>query len=397
MALGEDLDREWDNASWLPSGPVLSALPTKLPIIPGLLLDASHVAAASGGTSGRAWFDVLALPGGRAAMLVGDVAAQAIPEGAAAARVREVLADLVSANNDLEIVLDRMDHRLGAGAADPAASVCLALVDPVVSGAEYRTFGHPPAMIVAPEGTRYVQSSGTQQSGSRPVVPSAAGRLAPDEVLLLYTDGTDQREELALSAELTDLPSGTGAAADGPSGRERSFRTEAVCRAAAKLIRRTSSRPEMAVLAVQPRPAVPRFELTLSAAAASIEDAREAVVEWLSGLRSSVEDGAGMALAIGEAMANAFQHAFVGARAGSVVVEASLQSDGVLACFVRDDGRWRPRESAPGGSRGSGLDMMARVCDQMLVHRESKGTVIELRRRLHHPVLGSAQVDADQP
>lgn len=96
-----------------------------------------------------------------------------------------------------------------------------------------------------------------------------------------------------------------------------------------------------------------------------------------------------MALAVREAMTNAIQHAFVGASAGSVMVEGILRADGVLVCSVSDDGHWSHAESATRARGSGGLGVMARVCDRMLIHRELGGTVVELRRRLHHPVIRS--------
>ena len=143
---------------------------------------------------------------------------------------------------------------------------------------------------------------------------------------------------------------------------------------------------DIAVLAVQHRPKVAGFQLKVPAVAASMESVGEAVGDWLAGLRSSVEDGVGMVLAVREAMANAIQHAFVGARIGSVTVEATLLTDGVLACSVRDDGRWLPPIPSASGHSRRGMRLMARVADRMMVRREHSGTVVELRRRLHHPV-----------
>ncbi|MDQ4039456.1 MAG: ATP-binding protein, partial [Actinomycetota bacterium] len=220
--------------------------------------------------------------------------------------------------------------------------------------------------------------------------PVLAGtdRLAPDDVLVLCTGMTEKSRD-EVTAQLADLPQGSTGSENAP-GAAGQPRTAAVCRTATDAIRRTDPRSGLAVLAAQPRAEVPRLAVTLPAIAANVDTVRETVGNWLSGLRSSVEDGAGMALAVGEATANAIQHAFVGGRVGTIRIEASLLSDGELACWVRDDGRWRSPESSATSRRGRGLALMARLCDRIKVTREaSGGTVVELRRRLHHPVIRS--------
>ena len=362
------------------------AVPTLLPVLPGLHVDAQY-ASVRPEPGGRTWFDVLGLGDGRVAMLVGDVVERDIPGAAVAGRLRPLLAQLLAESHDLVSPLEELNRRLRAQDLRHTTSVCLTTIDPVDGRIDYSTCGHAPPMIVQPGGTtRLLPPTGGGVLGLDLPVVAGTERLGRDDVLLLST-GISQRSRDQVTARLADLAQAEGLFGEDRAEPHEPTRTATVCRTATEVIRATDRRGVLAVLAAQHRAAVPGLKLRMPAIATSLDSVRDAVGQWLSGLRSSVEDGAGIAMAVGEATANAVQHAFVGRRVGTVEVEANLLSDGELACWVRDDGQWLPPAAPTRGPRGRGLPMMARLCDRMRVSRDAEGTVVELRRRLHHPVM----------
>ncbi len=359
-------------------------------------MDAQYSAMGAPAWLERGWFDVLALSDGRAAMLVGDVVEQGIPAAIVARRVRRKLARLLGEGRDLAWVLEQLNRPGEAIDASHATTACVAVVHPGDGRVDYSTCGHHPPLIVDAAGhSRYLEPTGGGILGmDAPAVAGAAAMFA-DEVLVLFSDGLSPEIRDAMAAGLADLAHSPAAATEALGDPQARPRTAAVCRTMTDTIRRTSNRGGLAVVAVQPRPVPPRLDLTVPAIAASLEAAGAAVAGWLSGLRSSVEDGVGIALAVGEALTNAIQHAFVGAPAGTVRIEASLLVDGVVSCSVRDDGRWLTPATSEEGHRGRGLPMMARVSDWMELSKEPSGTVVELRRRLHHPVIGALESTAE--
>jgi len=365
-------------------------------VLPGLHVDAQHVMAADARAAGRAWFDVLALADGRAAILVGDVAERGISAAAATVQIRAAFARLLADNNDLTPVIEAINHGVDRHDAAYGTTACLAIVDPIDGHVQYSTCGHPPPLVVAGHGrTRHLRSTGGGSLGTARPVSTETIRLDRDEVLVLFSHGNcpGGRPDLAAAAAGWPDP-GTGIGAAQPAQITRSARTEQVCRQTAAELGRAGTRDDFAVLAIQSRLGAPRLELTVPAVVGSLETAGEVVSEWLAGLQSSVEDGAGIALAIGEAVANAIEHAFEGRPTGSIRVEATLLADGMLTCSVRDDGRWLQRETGKAQRRGHGLGLMSRVCDRMLLRHDPGGTVVELRRRLHHPVIRTGMNDA---
>lgn len=397
------------------AGPAATPGLPVLPVLPRLHIDGHYLAAESPHPDGGAWLDVISLADGRAVMFVGDMArgkAREIGFGedhhvsdrtrhgrqgrgaeapSLAGELRRNLGRLL-AGDDLATVLDRVDRELDGGTAAVLSSVCVAVVDPQDGKVDYATYGHPPPLVLAPGNARYLSvAMGGRSLGLSPWVPVDTARLTPGEVLVLHSDGLslDSRHAMATglaeAARITDVVDSWV-----PAAMDSAVTTASVCRTTTAELRRAGSFDALAALAVQRRSELSRLAMTVPAVHRSLEAVDRTVGDWLSGLRSSVEDGVGVALAVGEAVTNAIQHAFIGQRVGSVRVEAELQNDGVLAFSVHDDGCWLPPGSSRPSYSGRGLSMIARLCDRMVVHRETTGTVLELRRRLHHPVVRSA-------
>jgi len=369
-----------------------------LPVLPGLHIDAQHVIGDRRERPDRAWFDVIALPDGRTAMLVGNVVRPQTATGLGSAGVRTILAEMFPERCNLEAVLEGMNKTAYVEDAGHGTTLSVVVLDPRNGNVDYRLCDHAPPLVVTADGeTRPLRAAGGADLPTG--LPGAIERecLAQDEVLVLHTGDISSvvRAPAAGPSADTSDPARVMARMPERAHRASAVRTEEICRAAAVGIGQSGTGEDLAVLAVQIKPPVPRLELTVPAVAESLAPAAQAVSDWLAGLRSSIEDGASMALAMGEAVTNAVQHAFVGGRPGSVLVECMLLADGVLVCSVSDNGRWLPAESSERGRVGRGLRMMARVCDRMLIHHKHSGTMVELRRRLHHPVIRSLPIGTD--
>jgi serine phosphatase RsbU (regulator of sigma subunit) len=140
---------------------------------------------------GGDWHDIVAQPGGKAALIVGDAMGHG-PE-AAAVMVQLRTAAHVLADLDLppEEVLRRLD-RLAAGMTVTAFATCiLAVIDPADSSCVIAKAGHlPPVMVEASGATRMLDLPAGLPLGlgveSFEAIPFG---LPPGAALALYTDG----------------------------------------------------------------------------------------------------------------------------------------------------------------------------------------------------------------
>ena len=101
------------------------------------------------------------------------------------------------------------------------------------------------------------------------------------------------------------------------------------------------------------------------------------------------QDRVGVMVAVGEACANAAEHAYRGSAPGPMHVRAAVDVDGVLTVSVRDEGTWRPPDRDP-GDRGRGLLIMRQLVDGVVLE-EQGGTTVTLSVRLRR----SPDTDAD--
>jgi anti-anti-sigma factor len=104
------------------------------------------------------------------------------------------------------------------------------------------------------------------------------------------------------------------------------------------------------------------------------------------------QDRVGVMVAVGEACANAAEHAYRGSEPGPMSVAAHVDVDGVLTVSVRDEGTWRPPDRDP-GDRGRGLLIMRQLVDGVVLEETDRGTTVTLSLRLRR----RPDLDVDQP
>lgn len=109
-------------------------------------------------------------------------------------------------------------------------------------------------------------------------------------------------------------------------------------------------------------------------------------------IRGRVDDWAGqhalaedvvidLQLALGEAVANGVEHAYLATEPGTVEVDVEIRTTGarggapVVAVRVADHGSWRPVPTA-NGYRGRGLAVIERLARRVVVSRRRHGTEV---------------------
>ena len=126
--------------------------------------------------------------------------------------------------------------------------------------------------------------------------------------------------------------------------------------------------------------------LTLPARAAHLCRLRHVMHGYLRAFPLTPERRDEIVLAVGEAAANAVDHAYRGrAEPGDLEVTLWTESD-ALCVQVRDHGRWR--EPPPGPrpvGEGLGVVLMRRLIDCVLIHHDHRGTNVMLRHPLDRP------------
>jgi anti-sigma regulatory factor (Ser/Thr protein kinase) len=128
-----------------------------------------------------------------------------------------------------------------------------------------------------------------------------------------------------------------------------------------------------------------RLRLRHHARAAELSAIRRRISAWAGGNHLPAHTVVDLQLAVGEAVANGVEHAYVADpdadRPGAgeaATVEVELELDGspsrpVVAVTVTDHGRWRPVPVDP-GHRGRGLALIRELSRRMQVSISGQGT-----------------------
>lgn len=275
--------------------------------------------------SATPWADVFALPDGRRGVLLGCCA-----EPPQAQRRRLQLRKALQHNVDPSHFLDAVDE-LGASA------VC-AVID--ATTLTYRTHGEA-TVVALPD-----QGPGSGPDGRFDLAPGATILLsttaAPDPAALVHDGAARHPDRIADQAiTLSTAP-------------------------AATLVYRQPPEP---------------MSLTLPAVASNLAISRGRLRQWLAEAGVDTQSCADVLLAVGEATANATEHAVVGAsHEVRITVHAAL-SGNRLQLSVSDDGAWKPATVSQ-NHRGHGMHLMNVLADSVELSATPGGTTVAMLKEL---------------
>lgn len=166
-------------------------LPQFLPALPAVTASARYQPAGDGTVAGGDWYDVIPLSAEQVALVVGDVMGHGVSEAVTMGRLRTAGHTLA----DLEQPLDELFFHLNeivSGLGDSFYATCLCIVyDPVSRMCQAITAGHPPPVILRPDGTSYFPDLPVNPplGAATPPFDTAEFSLPDGAILALYTDG----------------------------------------------------------------------------------------------------------------------------------------------------------------------------------------------------------------
>lgn len=179
-----------------------SMMPTLGPEIPGMTVAARYVPTGGGLQVGGDWYDMIPLPNGRIALVIGDVQGHDVRAAGLMGQLRIALRAYASEGHRPDAVLARASRFLAGltdayeGDAEPATprfATCLyAEVDPEAGTLDIARAGHPDPVVISADGTAVIR----QTAGGLPLgietdsdYPTTRVVLEPGETIMLCTDG----------------------------------------------------------------------------------------------------------------------------------------------------------------------------------------------------------------
>ncbi|MER5310591.1 SpoIIE family protein phosphatase [Streptomyces sp. NPDC002773] len=192
-------------------------LPRATPVTPGLRVRAEYAPSRARHGVGGDWYDVMALPGGRTALMVGDVMGHGLPAAATMGRLRTVARTLMTLDMAPERVLARLDLATRDLEDEQVATFLCAVFDPADSTYTLASAGHLPPLLL--------DGQGSAEFADVPVgAPLGAGVIPYDPIrlkvpaggnLVMYTDGLVKSRHADLDHQLDRLRSAVRGLAPG--------------------------------------------------------------------------------------------------------------------------------------------------------------------------------------
>ena len=183
-----------------------SLLPAQVPSTEEIEVAVRYSAGAADTEVGGDWYDVIALGGGRLAIVIGDVMGRGVPAAALMGQLRT--ATRTCARLDLRPgeVLDVLDGLLRDLDEDTIATCIYAAFEPHTRELVLASAGHLPPLVQSPDGTvAAVPMQVSAPLGLSEPSRETSLRLQPGALLALYTDGLVEVRGSDLEAGVDDL------------------------------------------------------------------------------------------------------------------------------------------------------------------------------------------------
>lgn len=343
-------------------------LPTKLDVPAGLEVAHRYLPASDAAMVGGDWFDVIALSGGRIALVVGDVMGHGTRAASAMGQLRTAVRTLAAVDLPPAQVLAHLDDLMPGIDRSLFATCVYAVYDPATQRCAISRAGHVPPLVVRPDGG--IES--LHRVG--PGLPLGLGcdvgtfdtleiDLPDGSLFVLCTDGL-------LENKARDIDEGLELLRANLAAPQRPL--QEICDQVVQELELTKDRDDIALLIsrVHPLPADRSAAWPVRAQTRQVARCRRLVRETLGGwglaaLAETVE------LLVSELVTNAIQHA-------GGEIRLRLQRDTVLLCEVCDETRNPPelQELSATAEWGRGILLVNGLSRKWGYRRTASGKVV---------------------
>jgi len=175
-----------------------SLLPASLPVITGMELHAEHWPESSGGRVGGDFYDVFPTDERRWGLLIGDVCGKGVEAAAVTATARHTARAAATHLRGPDAVLRWVHEAVSEHPLDTYCTVAFAMLSTEPPGflLEVSLGGHPPGLVCHADGKiEELGVPGSLLGLFPPTLTTTSHHLAPDDVMMFYTDGVTDAPE----------------------------------------------------------------------------------------------------------------------------------------------------------------------------------------------------------
>ena len=171
-----------------------AALPSRMPIVPGIQFRAIYRAAKAEALVGGDWYDAFRLTDGRIVLSVGDVMGNGLLAAVTMGAVRQALRGAAQILAEPSEILDAADRALRSEQPDGIVTAFVGILDPITLILTYASAGHPPPLLRSAAGDITTLGASGLPLGLRSIYAYASETshaiiLDDSSLIVLYTDG----------------------------------------------------------------------------------------------------------------------------------------------------------------------------------------------------------------
>jgi serine phosphatase RsbU (regulator of sigma subunit) len=330
---------------------------------------------------GGDWYESIALPGARVALVVGDVAGHGVRAAVTMGRLRTAIQTLAMLELPPAESLQQLNELMQKmGEREPHFATCAyAIYDAVTGSLEVASAGHLPPLLVPPKGSsEFLDVSPAPPLGvGEGPISSRTFEIKDGSLLVLYTDGLVESRGRDIDDGLKQLQS-----VFGPSSAREPI--EALAGSALAGVSSDRHRDDVALLIARLARTDRRRQAcwTLSGDLTSAREARRLVIKplkkWKLGTLVPLTQ-----LLASELVTNAIRYA-----EGPVTLR--LICEDTLVCEVADSAPALPRlwDVAGDDERGHGLQIVSRLSHRWGSRRTPTGKVVWCEQQIPRPGPG---------
>ncbi|MEV4252340.1 SpoIIE family protein phosphatase [Spirillospora sp. NPDC049652] len=323
---------------------------------------------------GGDWYDTVPLPDGRIGIVVGDCVGRGLEAASVMGQLRSACRALLLQEASPAQTLMALDHFAAGVPGASCTTVFCGVLDPETGRLTYSSAGHPPGILVDPEGvTRLLEEGRGLPLAVRPgrTRPESSCTMPARSTLLLYTDGLVERRRRPLSAGIDQageaLQIGRNTAVDD------------LATAVMKRLAPDDGYDDDVALLLYRHPAP--LEMSFPAESAQLAPVRKALRGWLDQCDLPPGTVQNILVAAGEACANAIEHGHRDAPGDAVYFRAEAFVDDLRLTIV-DTGRWKTPRPELNTHRGRGMGLMRALMRQVTVTPGPSGTTVDMHARI---------------
>lgn len=344
-------------------------LPDTFPRVTGGEFHAAYRPASDEAEIGGDWYDAFALPDGRIAISMGDVAGHGLEAATVMGEIRQAMRSAAVGEHSPALVLDHINSVINLRKAIGMVTAIFGYYKPNVRELTYAVAGHPPPIITIADGFSGFLPGGGMPLGVEPQINAKdwTVTLPPRSCVVFYTDGMTEHSRDVIAGERQLLDASVRAFEMDPENPALALQE--------RIFDATVNRDDAATLTLSCHEGVLPALMHFSAVPLVAPIVRSFLHRFCDEYALSSSQRFSLITAVGEAVANAVEHAYRGEQPGEVIMRTEADNE-TVSVEVEDHGRWRPFLRRD--ERGRGIVLMHELMDHVRITSAQNKTVIRL-------------------